>query len=138
MVFGRFPLHPFDNLQNIAMSDTYTGSCLCGGVSIQINSGPIAVFSCFCQHCSKGAGSTNQLVSLNRYSFEIDNRMLINIHQSRSQSFTPKVSWSTRMTAYQFTTSTTPSAERPRKKYSVESVVFHCGRFQPRQRDNSC
>ncbi|OIW31447.1 hypothetical protein CONLIGDRAFT_318586 [Coniochaeta ligniaria NRRL 30616] len=41
----------------------YTGKCLCGAINFTIASEPLAVLSCFCQHCSKGAGSTNQLIA---------------------------------------------------------------------------
>lgn len=45
------------------MPHTYHGQCLCGAVSLDITSEPVAVLSCFCQHCSKGAGGTNQIAS---------------------------------------------------------------------------
>lgn len=44
------------------MAARYSGSCLCGGIRITIASEPTAVLSCFCEHCSKGAGGTNQVV----------------------------------------------------------------------------
>ncbi|KAF6832388.1 hypothetical protein CPLU01_06213 [Colletotrichum plurivorum] len=41
----------------------FTGSCLCGGIQLSVSSSPIAVFSCFCGHCSKAAGATHQVTS---------------------------------------------------------------------------
>jgi hypothetical protein len=46
------------------MAAPYSGSCLCGGVRFTIASEPAAVLSCFCGHCSKGAGGTHQVVQL--------------------------------------------------------------------------
>ncbi|KAI9162789.1 Sorbicillinoid biosynthetic cluster transcription factor sor3 [Paramyrothecium foliicola] len=45
------------------MPAPYLGSCLCGGVNIEIASEPVAILSCFCDHCSKGAGGTNQILA---------------------------------------------------------------------------
>ncbi|EYB21995.1 hypothetical protein FG05_30640 [Fusarium graminearum] len=44
------------------MHASYSGECLCGAVKFIIFSEPIAVLSCFCQHCSKGAGGLQQLI----------------------------------------------------------------------------
>lgn len=44
------------------MPAPYTGSCLCGAVGLSISTEPAAVLSCFCTHCSKGAGGSHQLV----------------------------------------------------------------------------
>ncbi|KAH9238342.1 hypothetical protein K456DRAFT_1172403 [Colletotrichum gloeosporioides 23] len=41
----------------------FTGSCLCGGIFMSILSTPLIVFTCFCDHCCKGAGGTHQVVS---------------------------------------------------------------------------
>ncbi|KAF7552838.1 hypothetical protein G7Z17_g4014 [Cylindrodendrum hubeiense] len=41
----------------------YTGECLCGAVTFVVSSEPLAVFSCFCEHCSKGAGGTHQVIA---------------------------------------------------------------------------
>ncbi|KAK4118548.1 hypothetical protein N657DRAFT_628326 [Parathielavia appendiculata] len=45
------------------MPAPYFGSCLCGGIQLTVASEPTAVLSCFCEHCSKGAGGTNQIVA---------------------------------------------------------------------------
>ncbi|KAH6962100.1 Mss4-like protein [Ilyonectria sp. MPI-CAGE-AT-0026] len=45
------------------MPAPYTGKCLCGAVTFSIASEPVAVFSCFCEHCSKGAGGTHQIIA---------------------------------------------------------------------------
>ncbi|KAK3307762.1 Mss4-like protein [Chaetomium strumarium] len=45
------------------MAAPYSGSCLCGGIRFTIASEPAAVLSCFCEHCSKGAGGTNQIIA---------------------------------------------------------------------------
>ncbi|KAK1621678.1 Mss4-like protein [Colletotrichum phormii] len=45
------------------MSTSLRGSCLCGGIQIQTSSGPLTVFSCFCSHCSKGAGGSHQTIA---------------------------------------------------------------------------
>ncbi|GKU12133.1 hypothetical protein FLAG1_09531 [Fusarium langsethiae] len=44
------------------MQASYSGECLCGAVKFMISSGPVAVLSCFCNHCSKGAGGFQQLI----------------------------------------------------------------------------
>ncbi|KAM5371746.1 hypothetical protein ACJZ2D_007811 [Fusarium nematophilum] len=44
------------------MPAPYTGQCLCAAVKFEISSEPVTVLSCFCDHCSKGAGGTNQLI----------------------------------------------------------------------------
>ncbi|CEI62170.1 unnamed protein product [Fusarium venenatum] len=44
------------------MQASYSGECLCGAVQFAISSEPIAVLSCFCKHCSKGAGGFQQLI----------------------------------------------------------------------------
>lgn len=51
-----------DRKNHHIMSAPYTGSCLCGSVRLNITSEPVAVLSCFCEHCTKGAGGTHQLV----------------------------------------------------------------------------
>ncbi|CAI4214111.1 unnamed protein product [Parascedosporium putredinis] len=43
------------------MPAPYSGQCLCGGVALTVKSEPVTVLSCFCVHCSKGAGGCNQL-----------------------------------------------------------------------------
>ncbi|KAH7349246.1 Mss4-like protein [Plectosphaerella cucumerina] len=45
------------------MPAPYTGSCLCGAVRLAISGEPAAVLSCFCQHCTKGAGGSHQLIA---------------------------------------------------------------------------
>ncbi|KAK1716153.1 Mss4-like protein [Colletotrichum acutatum] len=45
------------------MSSSFRGSCLCGGIEIQASSIPLAVFSCFCNHSSKGAGGSHQTIA---------------------------------------------------------------------------
>ncbi|KAH7121525.1 Mss4-like protein [Dactylonectria macrodidyma] len=45
------------------MPAPYTGQCLCGAVTLSISSEPVAVFSCLCEHCSKGAGGTHQVIA---------------------------------------------------------------------------
>ncbi|KAK4235177.1 Mss4-like protein [Achaetomium macrosporum] len=45
------------------MAAPYSGRCLCGGIRFTIASEPSAILSCFCEHCSKGAGSTNQIIA---------------------------------------------------------------------------
>ncbi|KAK2778507.1 hypothetical protein CKAH01_11752 [Colletotrichum kahawae] len=42
---------------------SFTGSCLCGGILVSISSTPVTIFTCFCDHCCKGAGGTHQVVS---------------------------------------------------------------------------
>jgi hypothetical protein len=48
---------------NPSKMPSYNGSCLCGGVKFTISADPVILLSCFCEHCSKGAGGPNQLVS---------------------------------------------------------------------------
>ncbi|KAH6892572.1 Mss4-like protein [Thelonectria olida] len=45
------------------MAAPYSGSCLCGSVRFTIVSDPVTVLSCFCNHCSKGAGGANQILA---------------------------------------------------------------------------
>ncbi|CAG9954491.1 unnamed protein product [Clonostachys rosea f. rosea IK726] len=45
------------------MPAPYSGRCLCGGVSLNIYAEPAVVLSCFCTHCSKGAGGANQVIA---------------------------------------------------------------------------
>ncbi|KAL2128289.1 hypothetical protein VTI74DRAFT_9390 [Chaetomium olivicolor] len=45
------------------MAAPYSGSCLCGGIRFTIASEPTTILSCFCEHCSKGAGGTNQIIA---------------------------------------------------------------------------
>ncbi|KAK1676931.1 Mss4-like protein [Colletotrichum godetiae] len=45
------------------MSTSLRGSCLCGGIQMQTSSGPLTVFSCFCNHCSQGAGGSHQTIA---------------------------------------------------------------------------
>ncbi|KAI1103013.1 hypothetical protein F4804DRAFT_246386 [Jackrogersella minutella] len=45
------------------MSPTYKGACLCGDVQLAISGQADAVFTCFCEHCNKGAGSTHQVLA---------------------------------------------------------------------------
>ncbi|KAK4233073.1 Mss4-like protein, partial [Achaetomium macrosporum] len=45
------------------MAAPYSGSCLCGGIRFTIASEPETILSCSCEHCSKGAGGTNQLIA---------------------------------------------------------------------------
>ncbi|CAI4214112.1 unnamed protein product [Parascedosporium putredinis] len=45
------------------MPAPYSGQCLCGGVALTVKSEPVTVLSCFCVHCSKGAGGCNQLIA---------------------------------------------------------------------------
>ncbi|KFA56279.1 hypothetical protein S40293_00028 [Stachybotrys chartarum IBT 40293] len=45
------------------MPTPYSGRCLCGSVQFVITSEPAAVMSCYCEHCSKGAGGTNQIIA---------------------------------------------------------------------------
>ncbi|KAF5009242.1 hypothetical protein FDECE_4535 [Fusarium decemcellulare] len=44
------------------MPAPYTGQCLCEAVKFTVSSEPVTVLSCFCEHCSKGAGGTHQLI----------------------------------------------------------------------------
>ncbi|KAF4984052.1 hypothetical protein FZEAL_665 [Fusarium zealandicum] len=44
------------------MPAPYTGQCLCAAVKFQVLTEPITALSCFCEHCSKGAGGTYQLI----------------------------------------------------------------------------
>lgn len=44
------------------MSMMHSGACLCGAIKVDISIDPIAVLSCFCEHCNKGAGAPNQVV----------------------------------------------------------------------------
>ncbi|KAI1441372.1 hypothetical protein F5Y02DRAFT_399966 [Annulohypoxylon stygium] len=45
------------------MPSTYKGSCLCGNIQLNISAPPKTVISCFCEHCSRGAGGTNQVIA---------------------------------------------------------------------------
>ncbi|KAF6805296.1 hypothetical protein CMUS01_14654 [Colletotrichum musicola] len=47
----------------MSSSSLVTGSCLCGGIQLSVSSSPIAVFSCFCGHCSKASGGTHQVIA---------------------------------------------------------------------------
>ncbi|RSL63234.1 hypothetical protein CEP54_005323 [Fusarium duplospermum] len=44
------------------MPAPYSGRCLCAAVKFSISSEPVTVLSCFCEHCSKGAGGAHQLI----------------------------------------------------------------------------
>ncbi|KAF5024462.1 hypothetical protein F66182_3402 [Fusarium sp. NRRL 66182] len=44
------------------MPAPYSGRCLCAAVKLTISTEPVTVLSCFCEHCSKGAGGTHQLI----------------------------------------------------------------------------
>ena len=60
------------------MPSPYEGICLCESVCFRVASEPLMVFSCFCNHCSKGAGGPNQVVRIDtsaRHRAEL--RMLI-------------------------------------------------------------
>ncbi|KAF4811139.1 hypothetical protein CGCSCA5_v010074 [Colletotrichum siamense] len=42
---------------------SFTGSCLCGGIIVSISATPVTIFTCFCDHCCKGAGGTHQVIA---------------------------------------------------------------------------
>ncbi|KAF3807894.1 hypothetical protein GCG54_00007630 [Colletotrichum gloeosporioides] len=42
---------------------SFSGSCLCGGILVSISSNPVTIFTCFCDHCCKGAGGTHQVIA---------------------------------------------------------------------------
>lgn len=41
---------------------SYHGSCLCEGISFEIQGSPEKVFICYCQDCAKSAGAPYQVV----------------------------------------------------------------------------
>ncbi|OAL55106.1 hypothetical protein IQ07DRAFT_659006 [Pyrenochaeta sp. DS3sAY3a] len=40
---------------------TQKGSCLCEAVEFRLTGEPENIFICYCSHCSKGAGGSNQI-----------------------------------------------------------------------------
>jgi hypothetical protein len=118
------------------MPSPYQGKCLCGAISLEARAEPLAVLSCFCKHCSLGAGGPSQVVSqLHVMLVELKRSNLTN-HGIRLPSF--------RLMMYEFqpppttalhcSLSTIPQVANLKKRRSAKHAVFRCGRFQQQRK----
>lgn len=107
------------------MPAPYSGKCLCGGVRLTVKSEPVTVLSCFCVHCSKGAGGCNQLVGLLQLN-EVWERAYA--HNCRLPNSQPRTSIS-QLSRVRFpsTLLRTLLAVLPRKRPFARPVVFLSG-----------
>jgi hypothetical protein len=114
------------------MPTPYSGRCLCGSVQFVITSEPAAVMSCYCEHCSKGAGGTNQIVRLPSRRLDRGSTAdgLPRLPSLPTKMFESQL----KMGASETTSSPKPPAALQKPSPSVERVAVPCGLCHNRPR----